>query len=323
MIGLNNLPFGMTQEDLIAAAAGASAVMVLIAIWMAFVERDPLAAKARSLAERRSRLKAAAVTPRRRESLRGVGLMRQVVKRFNLLKSNQADRIAQKLARAGWRSQDATIAYLFAKAVMPGIAAAAAALLLFGMQILDQPRLHLLGLTAAAGVLGVFLPDLYVKNEADKRRDKMRKSLPDGLDLMVICAEAGLGLDAILHRVARELGRTHPELSDELALTGVELGFLPERRMALTNLAKRTDLPGLRGMVNTLLQTEKYGTPLSQSLRVLSAELRNERLMRAEEKAARLPAIMTVPMIVFILPPLFVVLIGPAILRIMDTLSAV
>jgi len=323
MITLDALPFGMAPEDLIAVAAGLSAVMVIIAMWLALVERDPLAAKARSLAERRTRHKAAAVTPRRRESMRGVSVMRQVVKRFNLLKSNQADRIAQKLARAGWRSQDATIAYLFAKVVMPFVAAAVAALLLFGMQILDQPRMHLLGMTIAAGVLGLYLPEIYVKNEADKRRDKLRKSLPDGLDLMVICAEAGLGLDAILHRVARELGRTHPELADELALTGVELGFLPERRMALTNLAKRTDLPGLRGMVNTLLQTEKYGTPLSQSLRVLSAELRNERLMKAEEKAARLPAIMTVPMIVFILPPLFVVLIGPAILRIMDTLSAV
>jgi tight adherence protein C len=138
---------------------------------------------------------------------------------------------------------------------------------------------------------------------------------------MVICAEAGLSLDATLMRVASEMQKTAPELSDEFSLTGLELGFLPDRRVAMHNLAKRTDLAVLRGMVGTLLQAERYGTPLAQSLRVLSAESREERAMKAEEKAARLPALLTVPMIVFILPPLFVVLIGPAALRTVDALS--
>jgi tight adherence protein C len=138
---------------------------------------------------------------------------------------------------------------------------------------------------------------------------------------LVICAEAGLSLEAALTRVSQEMARACPEVADELGLTAIELGFLPERSKALENLAKRVQLPSFRGVVNTLTQTEKYGTPLSQSLRVLSNEFRSERMLKAEEKAARLPAVLTVPMIIFILPPLMIVLLGPAILRTIDALS--
>lgn len=149
----------------------------------------------------------------------------------------------------------------------------------------------------------------------------IQRALPDALDLLVICAEAGLSLDAALKRVAEEIGHTCPELGDELGLTAVELGFLPDRRSALHNLTRRCHLASLRGVVNTLQQTEKYGTPLSNALRVLSNEFRHERLMKAEEKAARLPVILTVPMIVFILPALMIVLIGPAAIRTIDAMS--
>jgi tight adherence protein C len=318
---MENLPFGMAPLDVLMAFAGLSAALMVVAIWMAMVERDPMAGKARSLADRRNQLRSAAMTPRRRENLRGVGMMRRVVKRLNLLKTNQTERLTAKLARAGYRSQDAIIAYLFGKVVGPIGTGLVAAFLVYVMEIVETTSLMQLLLVGVGAVAGIYAPDLFVKNQADKRADALRKSLPDGLDLMVICAEAGLSLDATMHRVARELARTHAILSDELALTAVELGFLPERRMALMNLAKRCDMPAVRGMVNTLLQTEKYGTPLSQSLRVLSIEMRNERLMKAEEKAARLPAIMTVPLIMFILPALFVVLMGPAALSIMDNLS--
>ena len=145
--------------------------------------------------------------------------------------------------------------------------------------------------------------------------------LPDGLDLMVICAEAGLSLDATLGRVSRELGNTWPELAEELGITAAELTFLPERRTAFENLNTRTDSDGIRGVVNTLTQTAKFGTPLAQSLRVLAAEMREARMTRAEEKAARLPAMLTVPMIIFILPTLFIVLLGPAAINIMDTMG--
>jgi tight adherence protein C len=173
----------------------------------------------------------------------------------------------------------------------------------------------------ASSVIGAYkAPDLYLKNKVQKRTHAIRKGLPDALDLLVICAEAGLTVDAAFNRVARELGKAYPELGDEFALTSIELGFLTDRRTAFENLATRIDLDSIRGVVTTMIQTEKYGTPLASALRVLSAEFRNERMMRAEEKAARLPAIMTVPLILFILPVLFVVILGPAACSISDTL---
>jgi tight adherence protein C len=163
-------------------------------------------------------------------------------------------------------------------------------------------------------------PDIWLKNKVQKRTAAIRKGLPDALDLLVICAEAGLTVDSAFSRVARELGKAYPELGDEFALTSIELGFLTERRQAFENFAMRIDLESIRGVVTTMIQTEKYGTPLASALRVLSAEFRNERMMRAEEKAARLPAIMTVPLILFILPVLFIVILGPAACSISDNL---
>ena len=171
-----------------------------------------------------------------------------------------------------------------------------------------------------SALLGFYAPDIYLQNAAKKRQQAIQKALPDGLDLLVICAEAGLSLDTALNRVADEIGPSSPELAEELGLTAIELNFLPERRQALANLDRRCDMPAMRGVVSTLTQTEKYGTPLSQSLRVLSGEFREQRMLRAEEKAARLPATLTVPMIVFILPTLFVVLAGPAMLDVYDNL---
>ena len=167
-------------------------------------------------------------------------------------------------------------------------------------------------------VLGGFAPNLFLKNAISKREHKLRRGLPDALDLLVICAEAGQSLDAALKRVSSELGRFSPEIADELLLTSIELGLMPDRRTALDNLVQRANIAEIRNVVNALNQTEKYGTPLAHTLRVLSAEYRSDRMMRAEAKAARLPAVMTVPMIIFILPPLFVVLLGPAILRVLD-----
>jgi tight adherence protein C len=243
-----------------------------------------------------------------------------VVVKLNLLRSREADKARIALAQAGIRSKDAIVTYLFCKTVMPFVLGALAMTVLEWLQLIQVSEPFRMPLALVSVVLGFLAPAIYVKNMATKRRAAMQKGLPDGLDLLVICAEAGLSLDAALTRVAREIGPSCPELADELGLAAVELGFLPERRQALENLNQRTNMPSVRGVVNTLQQTEKYGTPLAQSLRVLAAEFRNERLMKAEEKAARLPAILTVPMIVFILPPLFIVLIGPAILRTLDAL---
>src|SRR5262249_54502914 len=202
--------------------------------------------------------------------------------------------------------------YLFFKLSMPLILGAGSILFfeVLGAYNLTQSKRMLV--CSLCVLFGAVAPGIWLKNKITKRMNAIRKGVPDALDLLVICVEAGLSLDAALTRVAREIGRGAPELADEFQLTSLELGLLPERRQALDNLSKRVALPAIRAVVSSLTQTEKYGTPLAQSLRVLAAEFRNERMMRAEEKAARLPAILTLPMVVFILPTLFVVLIGPA-----------
>ena len=247
--------------------------------------------------------------------------MHETVTRLNLLRSKHATVARNMLAQAGIRSRDAMVGYLFARITLP---------FLLGIALLaDGNVFHLLPIPPTfglvpplAGVLiGFYAPIIFLRNAAAKRGKSIKLALPDGLDLMVICAEAGLSLDATLARVSRELGNGSPELGEELAMTAAELTFLPDRRLAFDNLNARTNSDGIRAVVNTLQQTAKFGTPLAQSLRVLAAEMRAARMTRAEEKAARLPALLTVPMILFILPCLFIVLLGPAALGIIDTFS--
>jgi tight adherence protein C len=203
---------------------------------------------------------------------------------------------------------------------MPLVLGTVVVIMLYGMGMFPQWSWYRrYGTVAGAIGLAYKAPDIWLKNKINKRTAAIRKGLPDALDLLVICAEAGLTVDAAFGRVARELGKAYPELGDEFGLTAIELGFLNERRQAFGNLAERVDLEAVRGVVTTMIQTEKYGTPLASALRVLSAEFRNERMMRAEEKAARLPAIMTIPLILFILPTLFVVILGPASCSINDS----
>lgn len=253
----------------------------------------------------------------RRETVHGddlMALIRRLVHRFNVMRDARGEAVTRKLARAGWRSRDAHTLYLFGKLALPfGLAIAAIAVLFvindYGLSVVFR-----IGIVICAALLGSRMPEIIVQRRTKQRNKDMQKALPDALDLMVICAEAGLSLDAAVNRVAREVGPTSPALADEFGLTLLELRFLPDRRQALENLAKRINLKAVQALVNTLFQTEKFGTPLAQALRVLAHELRSERMLRAEEKAARLPATMTVPLIVCILPALFVVLLGPAIL---------
>ena len=177
-----------------------------------------------------------------------------------------------------------------------------------------------IGFVAGTLVSSYKAPDMWLSNKVKKRSHAVRKGLPDALDLLVICAEAGLTVDAAFNRVAKELGRAYPELGDEFGLTAIELGFLNERRQAFENLATRVDLEAVRGVVTTMIQTEKYGTPLASALRVLSAEFRNERMMRAEEKAHRLPVLLSIPLVCFMLPTMIGVLMLPAIIRVIRIL---
>jgi tight adherence protein C len=321
------LPAWLSGDDLLVFSASATAVMVLLVIWDALVARDPVGARLRSFARVRDDMKSGITHTkqnRARGEIRKSGLtfMRIAVDKLKLMRGQQAERITARLSRAGWRTSDSLTAYIFAKAFVPLLFIGGALLLFwFKHEIGLSPKLVYL-LLGLAVIFGLFGTDLVVKNVGDNRVKKLTRALPDALDLMVICAEAGLSLEASIKRVGNEMATVSQVMSDEFLLTAIELNFLPDRTRALQNLAKRADMPKLRALVNSLVQSERFGTPLANSLRVLSAEFRNERMMMAEEKAAKLPAIMTIPMITFILPSLFIVILGPVILHVLDTLHA-
>ena len=304
--------------------AGVAVMAVMMAIYAALTVRDPMAKRVKALNERREQLKAGIVTgARKRTSIvrksETADKMRDLLSNLKVLQESQVAAAQQKLAQAGIRKKEWAVAVIFGRMVAPivlGIIAGVYIYLLDGFpEWGSMKKFFAFAVAVGAGYKG---PDIFVQNMITKRTDAIRKGLPDALDLLVICAEAGLTVDAAFGRVARELGRAYPELGDEFTLTAIELSFLTERRQAFENLAYRVDLDSVKGVVTTMVQTERYGTPLASALRVLSAEFRNERMMRAEEKAARLPAIMTVPLILFILPVLFVVILGPAACSIAD-----
>jgi tight adherence protein C len=311
--------FGLTGADIGTLLAGLATLAVLMALYAASTVRNPMARRVKALNERREQLKAGIVasTSKRRTKIvhqnDTTDRMRTFLKSLKVLQDDQLKQAQQKLAQAGIRSKDWAIAVIFGRLVLPIAIGGAAALFVYGLNFFPEwGEFKKFGAFAGALLLSYKAPDLYVNNLVTKRSAAIRKGVPDALDLLVICAEAGLTVDAAFARVARELGQAYPELGEEFQLTSIELGFLNERRMAFENLAERVKLDALKGVVTTMIQTEKYGTPLASALRVLSAEFRHERMMRAEEKAARLPAIMTVPLILFILPTLFVVILGPA-----------
>jgi tight adherence protein C len=300
------------------------AFAVMIAIYAATTVSDPMSKRVKSLNDRREQLKAGitASTKRRAKLIQRndtTDLMRTMLSSLKVLQDSQLKEIQQKLAQAGIRKKEWAVAVVLGRLIGPIVLGLIFGVLIYGVNYFPEwSAFKKFGLFAGMVILGYKGPDLWITNMSNKRTKEIRKGLPDALDLLVICAEAGLTVDSAFARVARELGRAYPELGDEFALTAIELSFLTERRMAFENLAYRVNLDSVKGVVTTMIQTERYGTPLASALRVLSAEFRNERMMRAEEKAARLPAIMTIPLILFILPTLFVVILGPAACSISD-----
>ena len=298
--------------------AAVAAMAVLFAIYTAVTITDPMSKRVKALNARREELKAGVVTAtaKKRQSLTRKSDTTEKVKeqlgRMKVLQDSQVREMQQKLAWAGYRNQEVAVILIALRAILPIVVGGFAFVMLYMVEIYPDWEMKRVGALALVIFLAYKGPEIFLKNKATKRTDAIRKGLPDALDLLVICAEAGLTVDAAFNRVAKELGRAYPELGDEFALTAIELSFLNERKKAFDNLAFRVNLEAVKGVVTTMVQTERYGTPLASALRVLSAEFRNERMMRAEEKAARLPAIMTVPLIMFILPVLFIVILGPA-----------
>lgn len=268
--------------------------------------------------ELRRKSRAALEQTGRANSIRGAearGLMRKVVDALNLQKAFEDPDLQDKLQQAGLRGNKPVVAFYFFRLASPIVLFAGTAFYVFMINDFGLPGVTRWCLAFGLGLLGYYAPNVYLKNAAQKRQQSIMGAFPDALDLLLICVESGMSIEAAFHKVSSEVGSQSIELAEELSLTTAELSYLQDRRSAYENLAKRTNHPGVKAVCTSLIQAERYGTPLGQALRVMAKENRDMRLATAEKKAASLPAKLTVPMIVFFLPVLFVVILGPAILR--------
>jgi tight adherence protein C len=243
--------------------------------------------------------------------------MKTIVERFDLAKWVGQEEARAKLVQAGYRGHAPYVTFLFFRMVTPAVAMIAAVMYLFVIVKLDQPAMIKVGLCIGAAYLGMHMPYLFLKNQITRRQTSVRRAFPDALDLLLICVESGMSVEAAFRKVSQEIGTQSIPLAEEFTLTTAELSYLPDRRMAYENLAKRTDLDGVKAVCVALQQSERYGTPLGTTLRVMAQENRDMRMSEAEKKAAALPPKLTVPMILFFLPVLFVVILGPAAIKVM------
>ena len=318
----------MTPQDLvdpanlIAAFAALIAFAAIVTVAAPFLRRDGLEVRLKSVANRREELRRrsreAMANPNAREGLlrrTDESLYKKVVERLDLTRLLEDPKVEQKLAEAGFRGPRPISAFYFFRLALPFGFAAAAAFYLFVVTHFDMPLMNKLTIVMVALVVGYYAPNIYVSNVAKKRRGNIVGAFPDALDLLLICVEAGMSIEAALQKVSQEIGSSSIELAEELSLLVAELSYLPERRMAYDGLGKRINNPGVKSVATAMIQAERYGTPLGASLRIMAKENRELRLTAAEKKAAALPAQLTVPMILFLLPVLFVVIMAPAAIR--------
>lgn len=302
------------SEKSFAIIIAAATFVAFWALGMALTWQAPIEARLKALRTRRMKTRGEQVTVKSSSKRASLGFLREIADRLNLLRGTAADQTSRKLRQAGFHSRDAAVIYVFIKLALPLLLGFVMIGLTSVTNVLDVPEDFVLATCVGAVLVGFMLPEVYIKNVATKRRETLNSILPEGLDLLTICVEAGLSIDAAFRRVSREMQGSMPELAVEFEMTAIELTYLPDRQQALENMADRSDSPAVAALVNALRQTEKYGTPLAASLRILSQEFRQTRASKAEEKGARMPALMTVPLMVFILPTLITVLIAPAIM---------
>ncbi|WP_029086431.1 type II secretion system F family protein [Brevundimonas aveniformis] len=246
------------------------------------------------------------------------GFKKRVVDRLNLSKLLEDPKVVESLAQAGFRGPGPLTTFYFFRFAMPFVMALIVAIYLFAINDFGLTGMMRVAAVVGGFVLGFYLPNVYVSNRASKRRQSIVQAFPDSLDLLLICVESGMSIEAAITKVGAEIGGQSIDLAEEYTLLAAELSYLPERRSAYEGFAKRTNHPGIKSVATAMIQAEKYGTPLGQALRVMAKESREMRLSAAEKKAAALPAKLTVPMILFFLPVLFVVILGPAIIKIQD-----
>jgi tight adherence protein C len=315
----------LTNPQVIASVLTAVAVSAtVIAIGLPLLERNELRERMNSVALERERIRA-----RERERLNSQNKQqkatlryspgtraKQIVEQFNLKKWLDSETAAEKLMRAGLRGPKAETAFLLGRLIAPIALILVTIFYLYINKGFGLPIGARVGAVILAAYIGLKLPELYLSNLTSKRQASMRRAFPDSLDLMLICVESGMSIEHAFRKVSTEIGTSSVPMAEEFALTTAELSYLPERRQAYENLGKRTGLDSVKSVTTVLMQAERYGTPLGQALRVLAQESRDQRMNAAEKKAAALPPKLTVPMIVFFMPALFIVILTPALIQI-------
>ncbi|CAN7634410.1 type II secretion system F family protein [Pararhizobium sp. LjRoot238] len=305
-----------------AMMAGFAAFSAVVAVSWPYIFRDTLAERMRKVEDERERIRqrerTRLIAEKRNVSLRAEPkrLFQTIVDRFNLAKQAEGGEIVRKLSMAGYRGHAPVTTFLAIRLIAPFVIFAACLLYLLLIVRPEAPLMAVIAVAAGVGSLGYFAPAIYIRNRITKRQQAIRRSWPEALDLLLITVEAGMGIESAFRKVGEEIGTQSPEIAEEILLTTAELSYLQDRRQAYENLGQRTGMEGVRAVVTSLIQAEKYGTPLGQALRVMAQENRDIRMSEAEKIAAALPPKLTVPMILFFLPVLFAVIMTPAAIQI-------
>jgi tight adherence protein C len=312
----------ITPQILVTLLAAVAAFATTLTVLMPVLTRDRLNTRMQVMALERDKMRAARLADLAKKDGQGrlrtapKGFMQEIVDKLNLRSVFETEEVRDKLKMAGLRGQAPLVAYMFFRVAMPIIIAVIALLYLFVLADYDYPPLVKIGLAVGAGYIGFYVPNMFVENLVQRRQTSIKHAFPDALDMLLICVQSGMSIEAAFQKVAGEVGGSSLELAEELSLTTAELSYLQDRRQAFENLGKRTGIPGVKSVATALIQAERYGTPVGQALRVMARENRDMRMSEAEKKAAALPPKLTVPMIVFFLPVLFVVILGPAIIQV-------
>ncbi|EGF91890.1 bacterial type II secretion system protein F domain protein [Asticcacaulis biprosthecium C19] len=317
----------MNPSNLIAIAVAVLVFFTVITLGKSMTSGEQLDKRLKAVAQRREELRRQSRQQIVKEQSGGLrhkddGMARGFVDKFNLRKLLEDPKVAENLAMAGFRGPKPISTFYFFRFLMPFVLGALATFYIFVVNDFGQKMNMKILICVAMFVAGYYAPNIYISNTASKRRQSIVAAFPDALDLLLICVEAGMSIETALHKVSQEIGGTSIPLAEEMSLLVAELSYLPERRQAYEGFSKRTSHPGIKSVCTAMIQAEKYGTPLGTALRVMAKENRELRLSAAEKKAAALPAQLTVPMIVFFLPVLFVVILGPAALKVIDLQSA-
>jgi tight adherence protein C len=314
----------MQPQVVVTVLAAVAAFATALTVLMPVLNRDRLDARMQVMATERDKMRAARLADLSKKDGTGKlrsapkGFMQEIVDRFNLRSAFDSEELRDKLKMAGLRGQAPLVAFMFFRVAMPIIVAVLTLLYLFLLSDYDYPAIVNIGLSLGAGYIGYYLPNFFVQNLVTRRQTSIKNAFPDSLDMLLICVQSGMSTEAAFQKVSGEIGNASLELAEELSLTTAELSYLQDRRQAYENLGKRTGIPGIKAVATALIQAERYGTPVGQALRVMARENRDMRMSEAEKKAAALPPKLTVPMIIFFLPVLFIVILGPAIIQVFN-----